>query len=72
MPFAVAGWSEAEREHIGEEMSDILIYLVRMAEMCRVDLPSAVMRKFAKNARKYPTEKAYGSMLKYTAYTDKQ
>ena len=62
------GWSEAEREHVGQEMSDILIYLVRLAEMCRVDLPSAVTRKFALNAQKYPAEKAFGSMRKYTAY----
>ena len=53
-------------------MSDILIYLVRLAEMCRVDLPSAVTKKFALNARKYPADKAYGSRQKYTAYTDNQ
>ena len=66
------GWDESEREHVGQELSDILIYLVRLAEMCRVDLPSAVTKKFALNARKYPADKAYGSSQKYTAYTDNQ
>ena len=63
------GWSETEREHLGQEMSDILIYLVRLAEQCRVDLPTAVTKKFTLNAEKYPAHKAYGSMRKYTAYT---
>ena len=62
----------AEREHVGQEMSDILIYLIRLAEMCRVDLPTAVTSKFALNAQKYPADKAYGSMQKYTAYEDKK
>ena len=65
------GWSEADREHVGQEMSDILIYLVRLAEMCRIDLPSAVKSKFALNAQKYPANKASGSMRKYTAYNQK-
>ena len=51
-------------------MSDILIYLVRLAEICQIDLPSAVTNKFALNATKYPADKAYGSMRKYTAYSD--
>ena len=70
--FSDVGWSEAKREHVGQEMSDILIYLVRLAEMCRIDLPSAVARKFAVNAQKYPADKAYGSMKKYTAYQDQK
>lgn len=66
------GWSDARREHVGQEMSDILIYLVRLAEMCRVDLPSAVTKKFALNAQKYPADKVYGSSHKYSAYTNEQ
>ena len=68
----ITGWSESEREHVGEELSDILIYLVRLAEMCRVDLPTAVTKKFAVNARKYPADKVYGSRCKYTDYVDNQ
>ena len=66
------GWSEADREHAGEEMSDILMNLVRLADVCRIDLPSAVTRKFSLNAEKYPADKAYGSMRKYTAYQVKK
>lgn len=53
-------------------MSDILIYLVRLAEMCQIDLPSAVTKKFALNAQKYPADKVCGSSHKYSAYTNEQ
>lgn len=38
-------WSEADRAHLGEEMADVLLYLVRLADRCHVDLPSAAKRK---------------------------
>jgi dCTP diphosphatase len=47
----------------------VLIYLVRLADRCAVDLADAVLDKLAKNARKYPAEKCRGSAAKYTAYT---
>lgn len=64
------GWSEAEREHLAQELSDVLIYLVELAEKCRVDLPQAVLRKMALNRLKYPASKVHGSAKKYTEYQD--
>ena len=64
------GWSEADREHLGQELSDVLIYLVRLADRCHVDLPAAVLSKLVLNAKKYPASKVYGSSQKYTAYSD--
>lgn len=61
-------FSQEERDHVGQEMSDILIYLVRLADRCRIDLPSAVLQKIEHNAQKYPVNKAYGNNKKYTAY----
>ena len=49
-------------------MSDILIYLVRMADKCEIDLPEAVLQKFEQNRQKYPVSKVYGKSDKYTAY----
>ena len=46
----------------------MLIYLVRLADRCGVDLAGAVVDKMAKNARKYPADKCRGSAAKYTAY----
>ena len=48
-------WTEKDRVHLGEELSDVLIYLVRLSERCHVDLPAAAIRKFRLNAEKYPT-----------------
>ncbi|MBT6653227.1 MAG: hypothetical protein HOB39_10880, partial [Gammaproteobacteria bacterium] len=42
------------REHVEEEVADILIYLLRIADKLGVDLNAAVDRKIEINARKYP------------------
>ncbi|XP_057958504.1 uncharacterized protein LOC131151267 [Malania oleifera] len=47
-------WEEAEKEHLGEELSDVLLYLVRLADMCAIDLADAASKKLLKNAVKYP------------------
>ena len=61
------GWSARDKEHLGEELSDVLIYLIRLAERCHVDLPTAVLRKFELNTRKYPVaDRVLGSSSKYT------
>jgi len=62
------GWSAAEHEHLGEELSDVLLYLVRLADLCGVDLPAAAARKMVKNALKYPAAQCAGKSDKYTAY----
>lgn len=61
----MTGWSEADREHLGQELSDVLIYLIRLADRCHVDLPAAAL-----NAKKYPASKVRGSSQKYTHYSD--
>ncbi|XP_008396256.1 glutamyl-tRNA(Gln) amidotransferase subunit B, mitochondrial [Poecilia reticulata] len=63
-------WTETEREQLAHELSDVLIYLVELAEKCRVDLPQAVLRKMALNRLKYPSSKVHGSAKKYTEYKD--
>ena len=61
-------FSEHERTHVGEELSDCLLYLVRLADVCGVNLSRAVSDKIAKNAAKYPSDRCRGSADKYTAY----
>lgn len=63
-------WTESEREQLAQELSDVLIYLVELAEKCHVDLPQAVLRKMALNRLKYPASKVHGSAKKYTEYKD--
>ena len=66
------GWTDAKRQHLGDEMADVLMYLVRLADKCGIDLPAAALRKQEKNALKYPSDRAYGSSAKYTAYQDSE
>lgn len=61
-------WTAAERHHLGEELSDVLLYLIRLSDRCSIDLPSAAIAKMAKNEKKYPADAARGSSAKYTAY----
>ena len=61
-------WEESKRDHLGDELSDCLLYLVRLADKCGVDLPAAAARKLARNAAKYPAALVRGSARKYTEY----
>lgn len=63
-------WTESEREQLAHELSDVMIYLVELAEKCHVNLPQAVLRKMALNRQKYPASKVHGSAKKYTEYKD--
>ncbi|CAM8896196.1 unnamed protein product [Rhodiola kirilowii] len=47
-------WKESDKEHLGEELSDVLLYLIRLADVCGVDLGDAAIRKIVKNGIKYP------------------
>lgn len=53
------------REEIAAEMADIGILLFEMAEICGVDLASAMRAKLARNEVRYPVDKARGSNKKY-------
>ena len=59
---ADAGSAEALRD----ECADILLYLLLIADKAGIDLAAAAREKLAKNAVKYPVDKAYGSRAKYT------
>jgi dCTP diphosphatase len=54
------------RRCLEEEMSDILLYLVRLAERLDIDLLESAVRKIKVNEVKYPIESCYGKSLKYT------
>jgi len=58
------------RPAVEEEIADIFIYLVRIADKLGIDLYSAAERKIVINAAKYPADKVRGSARKYTEYED--
>lgn len=53
------------RQAVAEEIGDVLIYLVRLADVLGIDPLEAAFAKLAVNARKYPVEKARGHSRKY-------
>jgi dCTP diphosphatase len=57
--------SPVTRAAVEEEMADVLLYLVRLADRLDVDLERAAHAKLARNAEKYPVEKARGTSRKY-------
>jgi dCTP diphosphatase len=48
-----------------EELADVLIFPVRLADVLGVDLGEAVDRKIAMNAERYPVELAKGNATKH-------
>lgn len=55
-----------KRAKVREELADVLLYLVRLADKLDVDLAVAAAEKIRINATKYPIHKARGSSKKYT------
>lgn len=56
------------KQAVGEELSDILLYLVRLSDKLGIDLREAALHKLEKNALKYPAEQVRGSAKKYSDY----
>ncbi|MFK5947692.1 MAG: MazG-like family protein [Methylococcales bacterium] len=48
------------------ELTDILIYLVRLTDKLGIDLIAAAINKIKVNELRYPVEKAKGNVKKYT------
>ncbi len=58
----------ANRRALAHELADCLWLLLRLADVCGIDLAAALDEKLGEAARKYPVEKARGRPDKYTAY----
>ena len=59
---------EAVLAEIADEIADVQVYLIRLADKLNIDIPKAVDIKMQKNADKYPAEQVRGKSQKYTAY----
>jgi len=63
------GWTDLQqpdtRTRAEEELADILLYLIRFADMAGIDLQRAADEKLALNAQKYPVDRFRGSDRKY-------
>lgn len=62
-------WKEAKDvkiEKVREELADVFNYAFLIADKYDLDVREIVMAKLAKNAEKYPVDKARGKSDKYT------
>lgn len=55
-----------DKEHVCEELADVMIYCMQMADKLHVDMEEIILDKMDKNERKYPVEKAKGKADKYS------
>jgi NTP pyrophosphatase (non-canonical NTP hydrolase) len=56
-----------DRERLKEELADVIAYTLLLAHRHGIDVKEAVLEKIAKNATKYPVDKAKGKATKYDA-----
>lgn len=53
------------REHVEEELADVLFFVLRFAQMNGISPGQALEEKIRKNGEKYPAETSRGSNRKY-------
>jgi dCTP diphosphatase len=53
---------------VADELADVLVYLVRIADKLDIDLLAAVAAKMRRNEAKYPAALVKGSARKYSDY----
>jgi dCTP diphosphatase len=53
------------KEEIGEELADVLYWVLLMSYDLKIDVLKALEKKILKNEEKYPVEKAKGKNTKY-------
>jgi NTP pyrophosphatase (non-canonical NTP hydrolase) len=60
--------SEEMRARVADEIADVQVYLVRLADRLEIDIASSVTAKMKKNEAKYPADLVRGSSKKYSEY----
>ena len=63
----VVGRDPARAQAVGEEIADVLFYLIRLADVLEIDLEASARAKLEVNATKYPIATARGNSRKYSA-----
>lgn len=63
--FLWKGNEEFNKAKLREELADVFIYALLLAEKNQLDIKEIILDKIGKNNEKYPVEKAKGSSKKY-------
>src|SRR4051794_40747644 len=61
---------DGRRRDLGHELADCMWVLLRLADVCGIDLAAALREKVELAGLKYPVDRCYGRPDKYTAYQD--
>ena len=56
---------KTNKDEIGEELADVLYWVLLMSHDLKIDVLEALEKKIIKNEEKYPVEKAKGRHTKY-------
>ena len=54
-----------KRAAVAEELADVLIYALRLADVAGIDPVEAILAKLCRNEGRYPVEKSKGNSAKY-------
>lgn len=69
-----ASWKTARQEptagYVRDELADVLLILLSLAEYLEIDLVAAARAKLERNRARYPADRARGRADKYTAYVE--
>ncbi|MFM9024600.1 MAG: MazG-like family protein [Planctomycetaceae bacterium] len=60
----------AKRAGVAEEIADVVMFAMLLADRLGIDLAEAITAKLAANGRKYPVKLARGNARKYTDLRD--
>lgn len=59
-----------KKDLVAMELADILIYLIRIADKCEIDLVDAAQQKIAINESRYPIQKVHGKAGRASDFKD--
>jgi len=57
---------KSKKEEIGEELADVLYWVLLLSDDLEIDVLDALDSKIKKNEQKYPVDKSKGKHTKYT------
>ncbi|MBO6228231.1 nucleotide pyrophosphohydrolase [Denitrificimonas caeni] len=60
--------NEDQLAAVTDEIADVQLYLIRLADKVGVDIAAAIEQKLKKNEEKYPAATVRGSSKKYNEY----
>ncbi|MBK24220.1 MAG: nucleotide pyrophosphohydrolase [Halobacteriovorax sp.] len=56
---------EKDLRKVQEEVADVFLYTMRMADLLNINIGEAIESKMEQNAQKYPVDKSRGNSKKY-------